>query len=111
MATTKKNLIDRIAGSTGVPQSLAKKVIQHFFDEITGELAKGNRLEFRDFGVFEARATPARKAQNPRTGEGIHVPAGRRVVFKPGRLMKGTLNSHRVGSSTPASPAPEPMNK
>ena len=93
MATTKKNLVDRIAESTGTQQSLVKKVVQQVFDEIIAELAKGNRLEFRDFGVFETRTTPARTAQNPKTLEKIHVPARRRVVFRAGRAVKEQLNS------------------
>ena len=89
---TKKNLTDRIAESTGTKQTLVKAVVQQFFDEIIAELARGNRLEFRDFGVFETKTTPPRMAQNPRTLEKIRVPAKRRVVFKPGRMMRGGLN-------------------
>jgi len=93
VSTTKKNLIDRIAESTGTKQSLVKKVVQQFFHEVIAELAQGNRLEFRDFGVFETRTTPARMAQNPRTQQKVRVPAKRRVVFRPGRMVKGRLNS------------------
>jgi nucleoid DNA-binding protein len=93
MAPTKKSLIDRIAESTGTKQSLVKKVVQQFFDEVIAELAQGNRLEFRDFGVFETKTTPARMAQNPRTQQKVRVPAKRRVVFRPGRMVKGRLNS------------------
>lgn len=85
---TKKNLIDRIAEGTGETRALVKAIVQRFFHEITTELARGNRLELRNFGVFETRTTPARMAQNPRTGARVHVPAKRRVVFKPGRLMR-----------------------
>jgi nucleoid DNA-binding protein len=94
MATTKKDLIDRIAESTGTRQTLVKVVVQAFFDEITAELTKGNRLELRDFGVFDTKTTPARMAQNPRTLKKVEVPAKRRVVFKPGRLMREDLNGH-----------------
>jgi len=93
MATTKKNLIDRIAERTGTQRTLAKAVVQQLFDEITSELTKGNRLELRDFGVFEPRTTPPRTARNPRTSQKVQVPARRRVVFKPGRLLKHQLNS------------------
>ena len=93
MAPTKKSLIDRIAESTGTKQSLVKKVVQQFFDEVIAELAQGNRLEFRDFGVFETKTTPARMAQNPRTQQKVRVPAKRRVVFRPGRMVKERLNS------------------
>jgi nucleoid DNA-binding protein len=93
MATTpKKDLVNRIAKSTGVRQVLVKAVVQQFFDEVIAELAKGNRLEFREFGVFEPKTTPARTAQNPRTLEKIEVAARRRMVFKPGRLMREGLN-------------------
>ena len=50
---TKKELVDRIAENTQAKQTLVKATIQNFLDEIISELAKGNRLEFRDFGVFE----------------------------------------------------------
>lgn len=93
MATTKKDLIDRIAASTGTRQTLVKAVVQQFFDEMTCELAKGNRLEFRDFGVFETKITPARAAQNPRTLQKVQVPAKRKVVFKVGRAVKERLNN------------------
>ncbi len=63
MATvTKKELIDRIAESTNSRRVQVKRVIQQFLDEIVIELGKGNRLEFRDFGVFESKL---RKAQSP----------------------------------------------
>ena len=94
MTTTKKDLIDRIAESIGVKHALVKGVVQHFLDEITSELAKGNRLEFRDFGVFETKTTPARMAQNPRTLKKVEVPAKRRVVFRAGRMMKEGLNGN-----------------
>ena len=93
MTTTKKNLIDRIAESTGEQQSLAKRVVQQFFDEIIAELAGGNRLEFRDFGVFETKITPARTTQNPRTLQQVQVPTKRKVVFRVGRAVKERLNN------------------
>jgi len=95
MATTKKDLIDRITASTGTKCTLVKTVVQDFFDEIVSELAKGNRLEFHDFGVFETKTRPARIAQNPRTLKKVEVPAKRRVVFKAGRLMREGVNGQQ----------------
>ena len=92
MATiTKKELIDRIADGTGHRRVQVKKVVQQFLDEIINELGKGNRLEFRDFGVFETKVRKARKAQNPKTLEPVEVPEKRTVKFKVGRLMKQKL--------------------
>lgn len=59
-----------------------KAVVQQFLDEIIVELAQGNRLEFRDFGVFQPRTRESRTAQNPKTLEKIQVPAKRSVKSK-----------------------------
>ena len=92
MATiTKKELIDRIAESSNSKRVQVKRVVQQFLDEIVNELGRGNRLEFRDFGVFETKLRKARKAQNPKTLEPVAVPEKRTVKFKVGRLMKQKL--------------------
>jgi integration host factor subunit beta len=85
---TKKELIDRIADRTGNKRVVVKRVIQSFLDEIMDELGGGNRLEFRDFGVFESKIRAARIAQNPKTLERVEVPEKRTVKFKIGRVMK-----------------------
>lgn len=85
---TKKELVARIADRTHVTKVVAKDIIQLFLDEIIRELGRGNRLEFREFGVFEIKERAARRAQNPRTLEKVDVPAKRVVKFKVGRLMK-----------------------
>jgi integration host factor subunit beta len=93
MATIKKkDFVDRIAKTTQCKHVVVKAVVQQFLDEIVSELAKGNRLEFRDFGVFEVREQAARVAQNPKTLEPVEVPAKRRVKFKMGRIMKEGMN-------------------
>ena len=85
---TKKELVNRIAESTSHTKVVVKDIIQRFLDEIVGELTAGNRLEFREFGVFEVRWRAARRAQNQRTLEKVEVPAKRVVKFKVGRLMR-----------------------
>ncbi|MFH0980012.1 MAG: HU family DNA-binding protein [Planctomycetota bacterium] len=111
MATvTKKELIDRIADKAGMRRNVVKRVIQEFLDEIIAELGQGSRLEFRDFGVFEAKVRAARVAQNPKTLERVPVPAKRTVKFKIGRLMKARLsdNSDKFDPATGLSYEPEP---
>ena len=79
---TKKDLIDRIAENTQAKRVVVKRIVQSFLDEVVAELARENRLEFRDFGVFETRTRAARVAQNPKTLERVQVPAKRTVKFK-----------------------------
>lgn len=84
---TKRELCERIAKKTGYPQVVTKQVVQDFLDEIIGELGRGNRMEFRNFGVFDTRLQQPRKARNPRTDEVVHVPAKAVVSFKVGKRM------------------------
>lgn len=90
---TKKELIDRIAEKTLAKRVVVKRVVQSFLDEIVEELADDNRLEFRDFGVFETRTRASRVAQNPKTLERVEVPTKRTVKFKMGRLMRNKLST------------------
>ncbi len=92
---TKKDLVDRISEQTGNKRVVVKRVVQRFLEEIIDELGNGNRLEFRDFGVFELRERAARIAQNPKTMEKVQVPRKRTVKFKIGRLMKERLHNTR----------------
>jgi len=93
---TKRDFIVEIAARNGTPKSTVKTIVHQFLDEIVSELAKGNRLEFRDFGVFEVRERKPRKAQNPKTMEPVKVPAKRVVKFKMGRLMREGMNGEGV---------------
>ena len=105
MATvTKKELIDRIAERTQAKRVSVKRIVQAFLDEIIQELCQDNRLEFRDFGVFETRTRASRIAQNPKTLERVEVPAKRTVKFKMGRLMRENL-SQAAPESAEAGPA------
>ena len=89
MATvTKKDLIDRISDQTRIKRIDVKKTVQEFLDQVVKELERGNRLEFRDFGVFEVKHRAPRIAQNPKTLERVDVPAKKTVKFKVGRLMR-----------------------
>jgi len=89
---TKKDLVNRIAERTGETKVVTKTIVQMFLDEIIQELAQGNRLEFRDFGVFEVRERQARRAQNPRTLEKVDVPPKKVVKFKVGRVMRDRVS-------------------
>lgn len=107
MATiTKKELVNRIADRTGQTKVVTKEIVQQFLDEIITELAQGNRLEFREFGVFEVKPRRARRAQNPRTLEKVDVPPKKVVKFKVGRIMRDRVSQ---GDSGDSSPGPSPF--
>lgn len=96
---TKKELIDRIAETTKQKRVVVRETVQCFLDQVIVELGRGNRLEFRDFGVFEIRDRKPRVAQNPKTLERVKVPAKKTVKFKVGRLMQQQIEEDEAAAS------------
>jgi integration host factor subunit beta len=90
---TKKEIAAAIATKTAMPITQVGEVVQLWMDRVIEELAGGNRIELRDFGVFEVRQRSARTGRNPKTGEKVEVPARAAVVFKAGKVMKGKVES------------------
>ncbi|MFG0327878.1 MAG: HU family DNA-binding protein [Phycisphaerales bacterium JB037] len=101
---TKKDLVDRICSDTGLRRNDVRDVVQAFLDQVIVEVGKGNRLEFRDFGVFEVKRRAPRVAQNPKTLERVQVPAKRTVKFKSGRLMREQLETADRAERVPEPP-------
>lgn len=98
--TTKRHLVERVsARHSTVTKIQAQEVVQTFLEEIVTALARGERIELRDFGVFTPRTRKERKARNPKTGVEVKVPETKTVVFKLGKEFKGRL------AGTPAAKA------
>ncbi len=96
MATvTKKKLVQMISNKCGLHPNDVRNVTQSFLDLMTDFLAHGDRLEFRDFGVFEIVERKQKIGRNPKNASvPIVIPARAAVKFTPGKKMK-----HRVECS------------
>lgn len=69
-----------------------ERIVSTIFDEITGALAKGERVELRGFGAFSVKRRPARVGRNPRTGESVQVDEKFVPFFKTGKELRERLN-------------------
>lgn len=85
---TKRELVLQVASKLGKTQNEVADIIQSMFDTITQSLVDGNRLEIRNFGVFEVKERDSRVGRNPRTGEEVSIPQKRVASFKPGKVLK-----------------------
>lgn len=84
-------MVLRISKETGVKQIIVRNVVQRTLDAILEALSKGERIELRNFGVFQVKTRKPRVGRNPRTGETVTVPERQIVVFKSGREMKKAI--------------------
>ncbi len=98
---TKKKLINAISQEKGIHPNDVRNVIQAFLDAMTDCLSSGNRLEFRDFGVFEVVKRKQKIGRNPKNASvPIVIPERNAVKFTPGKKMRKLLDE-RSGNSKP----------
>jgi nucleoid DNA-binding protein len=89
MTMTKRDLVVRVARQANMKQSDVMDIIQLTLDTITEELAEGNNIEFRNFGVFEVLTRKARVGRNPNSPkQTVKIPERAVVKFKPGKEMR-----------------------
>ena len=92
MTLTKRDLVSRISEETGMIQSQVSEVVQKTLDQISEALARGDKVELRNFGVFDVKIRKARVGRNPNKPEtDVPVPARSMVKFKAGKEMKAEV--------------------
>ena len=68
-------------------------IVDTFLQAIINTSRQKHRIELRGFGVFTVVPTPVKQARNPRTGEQVEIPAGFRIKFKAGSLLKEAVDT------------------
>jgi integration host factor subunit beta len=89
----KSELIRKITGQNPhLYQRDVGNIVNAVFGEITAAMARGDRVELRDFGVFFVKNRSARMARNPRTGVQVAVVRKRLPAFRAGKEIRERLN-------------------
>lgn len=77
-------------------------IVTTIFDEITGALARGERVELRGFGAFTVKRRGARTGRNPRTGAAVPVIEKAVPFFKAGKELRERVNTGEALARTRA---------
>ncbi len=95
MAVVKSNLLKQIADQ--YPNYLKKdlnKFLEILLKEIMNSLKKGERVEFRDWGIFYTNIQKERISRNPKTGEKVKTPKKKTIHFKMSKKMFNKINTN-----------------
>jgi DNA-binding protein HU-beta len=92
-AITKADLLDRVAGNSGVTKADAERVLDSFFDAVVSAAKSGDEVAWPGFGKFGASHRAARTGRNPQTGEAIKIAASNGMRFSPSSTLKTALNT------------------
>jgi len=102
MTLTKRLLVERIQEDldkvprtdpeTALTQQEILQVVQRTLDHIAAALARGEKVELRNFGVFEVKTRKARVGRNPKRPDvDVPIPARAVVRFKAGKEMRADV--------------------
>ena len=89
---TKRDLVVRIAGETGLIQNSVAAVVQKTLDYIADELAAGRDIELRNFGIFEIKTRKSRVGRNPKEPQiTVEIPEHKVIKFRAGKELKARI--------------------
>ena len=101
---TKRDIVVRISNETNLVQQQVLDIVQKTLDYIAEAVANGEKVELRNFGVFEVKVRKARIGRNPNApAADVRIPPRAVVKFKPGKEMRAD-----VFKLSPAKPTPPP---
>ena len=89
---TNADLVDEVAKIANLTKKETELIVNTIFDNISGALAQGDKVELRGFGSFRVRKRNPRKGRNPKTGSSVSVPQKRVPFFKVGKRLKELVN-------------------
>ena len=88
----KQELIASVAETTGLGRSDATRAVEGVFDTITTTLKSGGEVRLVGFGTFSVGKRKASTGRNPRTGAPMNIKATSQPKFRPGKLLKDSVN-------------------
>ena len=80
-----------LADKHDLTKAQAKAIVDGLRDQMVSTILTGKRVGLFGLGTFEVRATKEKMGRNPKTGESIKIPAGRKLVFKAAKGIKDQL--------------------
>jgi DNA-binding protein HU-beta len=92
VVVNKSDVIQDVAGVSGVSKSDVEKVIDAFFDTVRTAASSGDRVAWPSFGSFSVTQRQARTGRNPRTGEPVPIAASKALKFSASSALKTALN-------------------
>ncbi len=88
----KTELIDSIAGHADLSKAAAARALEAVIDGVTQTLQQGGEVSLVGFGTFSVTERVERSGRNPRTGAEIKIKAAKVVKFRPGKMLKESVN-------------------
>jgi len=87
----KAELIEEVAGETGLTKRTSGKAVDAVVSVISDCLTRGEKVTLVGFGTLRVTKKKARLGRNPQTGESINIPAKKVPKFVPSKNLKNKV--------------------
>jgi nucleoid DNA-binding protein len=84
----KPDITKQVADISGLTQRKANETIKALIKVIQSTLKNDDVISLSGLGSFRVKPRKARQGRNPKTGEVIPIPFGKKVSFKPTPTLK-----------------------
>lgn len=84
----KADVVRNVAEALKIDSKEGLFVVDNIINSIRESVSDHQRLEIRDFGVFQIKKRKPRIGRNPKTKEEYPIPTRKVVTFKPGKEIK-----------------------
>ena len=88
----KADLIERIAAQSNLTKKDSTTALDATLAAITEAVSKGEPVTLTGFGTFAVSERAAREGKHPLTKAVIKIAASKSVKFKPGKLLRDSVN-------------------
>ena len=84
----KPEFIELMVAHSGLTKVQIKKALKTLIKIIQDSLEKGETVSLSGLGSFRVKACKEKLGRNPKTGDTVPVPAGKKISFKPTVKLK-----------------------
>ena len=109
---TKADLVDIVAGKTGLTKRDVAQVVEALLEAIKASLATHKHIEIREFGTFKVKRRKASMKYNPRDrSQKVVVPAEDGTGVQTEQVPEGESQLERAGGCVCRTPGPWVRNR
>lgn len=88
----KPDFVRRVAEVSGLTQGDTNRAVKSLVKVIQEAMKSGEVVSLSGLGSFRSKPRKARQGRNPKTGEIIPVPPGKKISFKPTTTLRKMIN-------------------
>ena len=94
---TKADVVNEIAGKTGIEKVDVQKVVESYFDVMKDVMSEGNNVYFRGFGSFVVRKRARKVARNIAKNTSMIIEPHYVPAFKPSKTFVAKVKEGTTG--------------